>query len=92
MGIALLRDVLMNWSRYELEDEIYLRSEMSDPSHDAEVNVLPFDPGRKRTFEGQSYFFGIEQVRDVLHRFGERLCSEHPPTPPFEFGPSAAWV
>ena len=79
MGIALLRDVLMNWSRYELDDEIYPPSGMSDPSLDAEVNVLPCDPNRKRTFEGQSYFLGIEQIRDVIEGLEAQL--RRPATP-----------
>jgi hypothetical protein len=79
MGITLLRDVLMNWSQYELEDEIYVRNEMSDPSLDMEANVLPFDPARKRTFEGQKYFLGIEQVRDVIEGLEAQL--RRPATP-----------
>jgi hypothetical protein len=65
MGIALLAEVLNDWHKYELDDSIYLPSGV-EPSLDLVVNVLPFDPSRRRQFEGQEYFLGIEQVRDVI--------------------------
>jgi hypothetical protein len=63
----------MDWGRYELDDEIYIPSNMDNLSLDAEVNVLPFDPGRKRIFNGQRYFLGIEQVRDVIEGLEAQL-------------------
>ena len=79
MGITLQRDVLMGWSQYQLDDSIYLLDGSGEPSLDTDVNVLPFDPTRKRTFEGQSYFLGIEQVRDVIEGLEEQL--KRPATP-----------
>lgn len=76
MGITLLIDVLMNWNTYDLGDEIYLRGE---PSLHVEASVFPFDPLRGRTFEGQSYFLGIEQTRDVIEGLEAQL--RRPPTP-----------
>jgi hypothetical protein len=80
MGLEILRDVLMNWARYELDDEIYVPSDMSGPSLDVEVSVLPFDPSRARMFEGQRYFLGIEQVRDAIEGLEAQLG--RPATPP----------
>jgi hypothetical protein len=65
MVLAFLKDILNDWSAYELEDSIYLPSG-TEPSLDLKVNVLPFDPMRKRVFEGQQYLLGIEQVRDAV--------------------------
>jgi hypothetical protein len=65
MGPAILRDVLQDWPDYELDDSIYLPAG-SVPSLDLKVNVLAFDPTRGRSFEGQEYWLGIEQVRDVV--------------------------
>ena len=65
MGSSLLEDVLTNWSGYDLDDSIYL-PEGSEPSLKLQVNVLSFDPLRKRTFAGQVYWLGIEQVRNVV--------------------------
>ena len=65
MGFPLLRDILSDWSNYELDDSIYLPSG-SEPTLDLEVAVLPFDPLRKRKHLGQEYWLGIEQVRDVV--------------------------
>jgi hypothetical protein len=65
MGMALLIDVLTNWGKHELDDAIYLPSG-KEPSLDLMVSVLPFDPARKRIFEDQEYFLGIEQIRDVI--------------------------
>jgi hypothetical protein len=45
----------------------------SDPGLDTEVAILPFDPKRKRVFEGQFYFLGIEQIRDVIEGLEEQL-------------------
>jgi hypothetical protein len=65
MGMALLVDVLSEWSSYELDDDIYLPPG-KEPSLELMVSILPFDPTRKRIFEGQEYFLGIEQIRDVI--------------------------
>ena len=65
MGIALLRDILGDWSSYELDDSIYVPAG-SVPTLDLEVSVLPFDPLRKRSCYGRDYWLGIEQLRDVV--------------------------
>lgn len=78
MGRTVLRNVLMDWAQHELDDEIYILNHMS-PSLDTEVNVLSFDPNRERVFEGQSYFLGIEQVRDVVQGLEAQLGRS--PTP-----------
>src|SRR5688572_16412799 len=62
MGLALLKDVLSDWSKYELDDSIYVPAG-SVASLDLQVNVLPFDPLRKRVFESQEHWLGIEQGR-----------------------------
>ena len=54
MGTAVLKDILMDWQAYELDDSIYVRKG-AEPTLDSEVTVLPFDPLRGRDFEGQSY-------------------------------------
>lgn len=65
MGIALLDDVLREWDRYNLDDELYLPIG-AEPSLGMYVSVLSFDPTRGRVFEQQEYLLGIEQVRDVI--------------------------
>lgn len=65
MGLALLADVLKDWRKYELDDSIYLPVD-GELALDAQVEVLPFDPLRKRIFENKRYLLGIEQVRDVV--------------------------
>jgi hypothetical protein len=72
MGLSLLRDILTDWSEYELDDSIYLPAG-SEPSLTLRVNVLPFDPLRKRIFEGQEYWLGIEQVRNVIEGLQNQL-------------------
>jgi len=72
---AFLKDILNDWSAYELDDSIYLPSG-AEPSLDLEVDVLPFDPMRKRVFEGQQYLLGIEQVRDVVEGLKRQLGHE----------------
>jgi hypothetical protein len=72
MGLALLGDVLQNWRKYELDDSIYVPAG-TEPSLDAQVNVLPFDRKRKRAFEDQHYLLGIEQVRDVVEGLERQL-------------------
>ncbi len=72
MGISILADVLNNWDKYELDDSIYLPSD-KEPLLDLVVSVLPFDPTRKRIFEGQEYFLGIEQIRDVIEGLEDQI-------------------
>jgi hypothetical protein len=56
----------MNWDQYDLGDEIFIPSDLSNLTLEAEVHVLPFDEYRGREFEGRHYFLGIEQIRDVI--------------------------
>ena len=72
MGITVLGDVLSNWSKYELEDSIYL-PKGTQPALDAVAQVRPFDPDRKRDVESEKYFLGIEQVRDVVEGLEAQL-------------------
>jgi hypothetical protein len=72
MGTALLADVLNDWSKYEPDDSVYLPSG-KEPSLYQVVSVLPFDPTRKRAFEGQEYFLGIEQIRDAVEGLEAQL-------------------
>jgi hypothetical protein len=71
MGSAILRDVLENWSQYDLGDEIYVPSE--DLTLNSEVVVLAFDIDRGRDFEGRRYLLGMEQVRDVIEGLEAQL-------------------
>jgi hypothetical protein len=66
MGITVLRNVLMDWSEYEIDDQIYIPCNLGDLSVDTEVHVLPCDLDRKREFQGLHYFLGIEQIREVI--------------------------
>ena len=72
MGSVLLSDVLTNWSKYQLDDEIYLPSGVH-PTLDGSAYVFPFDPARKRSFEGNEYLLGIEQVREVVEGLEAQL-------------------
>jgi hypothetical protein len=65
MGLALLEDVLKDWSKCELDDSIYVPVG-TELSLDVQVQVLPFDRTRKRLYEGRQYLVGIEQVRDAV--------------------------
>jgi hypothetical protein len=65
MGFPILRDILNDWEAYELDDCIYI-PEGVDATLDLHVNVLPFDPTRKRIFDGHVYWLGIEQLRDAI--------------------------
>lgn len=65
MGLSLLGDVLKDWRRYELDDSIYLPIG-EELTLEAQVEILPFDPLRKRIFENKRYLLGVEQVRDVV--------------------------
>ena len=72
MGLVLLGDVLANWNRYELDDEIYLPKGIQ-PTLDGGAHVFPFDPKRKRSFEGNEYLLGIEQVCEVVEGLEAQL-------------------
>lgn len=72
MGLAILGDVLRDWSAFELDDSIYVVSG-GQISLETAVNILPFDPHRKRIHDGQEYLMGIEQVRDVVEGLEEQL-------------------
>jgi hypothetical protein len=72
MGKTLLRDILANWKTYELDDSIYLAND-EGVGLDTWVTVYPFDPMRERYFEGQHYFLGIEQLRDVVEGLESQL-------------------
>jgi len=78
MGRSFLEDILTNWSGYGLEDSIYLPAG-SEPSLTLQVNVLSFDPLRKRIFEGQEHWLGVEQVRDVVEGLQRQLKREATP-------------
>jgi hypothetical protein len=79
MGFALLGDVLQDWQKYELDDSIYVPAG-TEPSLDAQVNVLTFDRARKRIFEGQHYLLGIEQLRDVVEGLEAQLARRTTPS------------
>lgn len=68
----VLGDVLKDWRKYELDDSIYVPAG-TEPSLEARVSVLPFDPKRKRVFEEQHYLLGIEQVRDAVEGLERQL-------------------
>jgi hypothetical protein len=70
--VALLSEVLANWSTYELDDSIYL-SALELPDLETPVTIFACDPKRPRVFEGKHYFLGIEQVRDVIDGLEEQL-------------------
>ena len=72
MGTALLGDILSDWSKYELDDSIYLPAD-TEASLDLKVSVLPFDRTRKRIFENQEYLLDIGQVRDVIEGLEAQL-------------------
>jgi hypothetical protein len=72
MGLSLLEDILTDWSVYELDDSIYLPAG-AEPALTLPVKVLPFDPLRKRIFEGHEYWLGIEQVRGVVEGLQNQL-------------------
>ena len=72
MGSVLLGDVLANWNKYELDDEIYLPNGIQ-PAVDGLAYVFSFDPDRKRSSEGNEYLLGIEQVRDVVEGLEAQL-------------------
>lgn len=72
MGLVLLGDVLANWDKYELDDEIYLPRGVQ-PTLDGGAHVFAFDPARKRSFEGNEYLLGIEQVREVVEGLEAQL-------------------
>ena len=72
MGMAVLGDIIQDWRRYELDDSIYFPAG-SAPTLDLEVSVLAFDPTRTRFFEGQEYWLGIEQIRDVIEGLENQL-------------------
>jgi hypothetical protein len=72
MGLSFLSDVLKNWGMYELDDSVYL-PQGATPALDVPVTVLPFDRLRKRTFQGQEYLLGIEQIRDAIEGLETQL-------------------
>ncbi len=72
MGLTVLGDILSDWSKYELEDSIYLPKGTS-PTLDGLAQVIPFDPDRKRDAERGKYFLGVEQVRDVVEGLEAQL-------------------
>lgn len=72
MGLVLLGEVLANWDKYELDDEIYLPSG-AEPTLGMVAYVFPFDPKRKRSFESNEYLLGFEQVRDVVEGLEAQL-------------------
>jgi hypothetical protein len=78
MGSAILKDILADWSKYELDDSIYLPRAMV-PSLSLQVNVLAFDPLRKRIFQDQEYWLGIEQIRDVIEGLQNQLKRQATP-------------
>jgi hypothetical protein len=73
MGIAVLREVLLSWGRYELDDSVYLPAGAGEAQLDMEVEVLPFDPHRRRIFEDKVYLRGIEQIRDAIEGLEAQL-------------------
>ena len=72
MGITVLRDVLADFRKYDLDGLIYLPAGM-EPSLDAAVMVHPFDPAIDRRLEGLEGFLGIEQIRDVVEGLEAQL-------------------
>jgi hypothetical protein len=72
MGLVLLGDVLANWDQYEMDDEIYLPKGIQ-PTLEGEAYIFSFDPKRKRSFEGNEYLLGIEQVCEVVEGLEAQL-------------------
>jgi hypothetical protein len=72
MGITVLRDVLTDSDKYELDGVVYLPAG-TDPSLDTMVTVLPFDPAQNRRLEGLEGFLGIEQIRDAIEGLEAQL-------------------
>jgi prophage tail gpP-like protein len=71
-------EILSDWTTYELDDSIYAPAG-SVKSLDLQVSVLPFDPLRTRAFDGQEYWLGIEQVRDVIEGLQDQLARRATP-------------
>jgi hypothetical protein len=67
-----LGDVLRDWSKYELDDSIYVPIGV-EPVLDEAVSVLPFERARTRVLEAQHYLLGIEQLRDVVEGLERQL-------------------
>ena len=72
MGHAVLGEILTDWSSYELDDSVYVRAD-GDPALDTVVSVLSFDATRGRSYQGERYLLGIEQIRDVVEGLEEQL-------------------
>lgn len=67
-----LSEVVAQWNRYELDDEIYCPVG-AELTLDTGVEVLPFDRNRPRQLEGSEYLLGIEQVRDAVEALEQLL-------------------
>ena len=72
MGFQVLSSVLGDWNGYELDDTIYVPAG-AEPCLDSKIQVLSFEPTRSASFEGQIYFLGIEQLRDVVVGLEQQL-------------------
>lgn len=72
MGFTALNNVLVNWDTYDLDGVVYLPAG-TDPSLDAMVTVLPFDPAKNRRLEGLEGFIGLEQLRDAVEGLEAQL-------------------
>ncbi|XYH94297.1 hypothetical protein ACMHYB_41645 [Sorangium sp. So ce1128] len=65
MGFTTLKNVLVDWDKYDPDGMVYLPAG-TDPSLDAMVIVLPFDPAKDRRLEDLEGFIGLEQLRDAV--------------------------
>jgi hypothetical protein len=72
MGLTILGDILSDWSKYELEDSIYV-SKGTQPTLEGPARVIPFESELERDVEHEKYFLGIEQVRDVVEGLEAQL-------------------
>lgn len=73
MGITVLRDVLADYWKYDLDGVIYLPTG-AEPSLETAATVLPYDPAINRRLEGQEGLLLIEQVRDIVEGLEAQLC------------------
>ncbi len=73
MGSTVLRDVLADYRKYDLDGVIYLPVGVG-PSLDAAATVLGYDPAANRRLEGQAGLLLIEQVRDIVEGLEAQLC------------------
>jgi hypothetical protein len=72
MGSTLLKDILLTWHTYPLDDDIYVPIDL-ECDIDTPVVVLPFDRTRPRILNNMEYLLSFEQVRDVILGLEQQL-------------------